>query len=909
MSETYDRAKEIFLEACDLDAEAQAAFVVRACAGDAALRSEVETLLIHYRTPTASIVRPEAPGPGAALPRSFGPYRVVREIGRGGMGVVYAAVRDDEAFKRRVAIKVLKRGMDSEEVFRRFVLERQVLAALNHPGIARLYEGGLADEGTPYFVMELVEGQAIHDYCDTHRLNTAERLRLFRKVCEAVHYAHQNLVIHRDLKPDNILVTKEGQPKLLDFGIARLLNPDLAFVAAEPTAPGLRVMTPEYASPEQARGIPLTTASDIYSLGVILYELLTGHRPYRLKSRMQAEIERVICEVEPEKPSTAISRVEEADPQDAGGAGTTAITPEQVSRVREGRPERLRRCLVGDIDNVVLMAMRKEPQRRYRSAEQLAEDIERHLAGLPVIARPDTVGYRMAKFVRRHRAGVAAAAVIAFLLVGALIVVSAARASEARQRLIAVAERAEAVAQRDRAERIFERSLELTDTMVSELNDRIAPLDGAVSARHVLATAAVSSLEGLVDDIGDNPDLKRQLAAAYDKMGDILGGVRNPSLGKVSEAMESYRRGLELRRELMAAHPGDREIRSAVAVSCMHIGDLLAQSGNVDGAMRQYQEALELAETLAQEDPAGYASALDNRLIDMGAAMVKLGRLGEAERFYDRALQLQTRLAADDPGNPNQQRSLSVALIRSAGIAESFGDFDKALALNERAIAIRQALADGDRDSARYRRDLSLAHYFTGLLELKRRRLDRAEHHARTFMALAEQGLTGNPDLPRFKQDVAISHELLGRVLAQQGDVQGALDQYRQFQSAITTLSESEPRNTQYRRRVADSHERMGEVHVTLASPAGAVGEFARALEILTGLSSADPHDARLKSDQARLLLALGQALLEDGNALEARRRLESARALYAALLADQPRTVELRDGLAETERRLATLE
>ena len=325
----------------------------------------------------------------------LGVYRLIREIGHGGMGTVYLGVRDDDAFQKRVAIKVLKRGMDTDSIVRRFRHERQILASLEHPFIASLLDGGSTPDGRPYFAMEYVEGQPIVDYCDTNRLDTPARLALFRHVCTAVQYAHQNLVIHRDLKPANVLVMADGTPKLLDFGIAKLLNPELGGQTLVPTAPGLQLMTPEYASPEQVRGEPVTTASDVYSLGVLLYELLAGRLPYRLTSRDQADIVRIVCESEPIRPSTAITQIDHDWAGEEPATGEPAHESGEVAK-RNRRVtvdvDRLRRQLAGDLDNIVLKALSKEPQRRYASVDQFSEDVRRHLAGLPVMARKDTWG-------------------------------------------------------------------------------------------------------------------------------------------------------------------------------------------------------------------------------------------------------------------------------------------------------------------------------------------------------------------------------------------------------------------------------------------------------------------------------------------------------------------------------------
>ena len=362
---------QILGEAIEREPESRDGWVDTVCAGDEALRAEVARLLARQK-PAAQFLE-ESPLAAAAesngrsmIGERVGLYKIISEIGRGGMGAVYLAERDDQQFKKRVAVKLIKRGMDTDFVVQRFRNERQILANLDHPNIARLLDGGATEADLPYFIMEYVEGEPIIKYANANKLSTTERLKLFRTVCSAVQYAHQNLVIHRDLKPSNILVTKDGEPKLLDFGIAKLLQAD-GEAETELTATAVRVMTPEYASPEQVKGERITTASDVYSLGVLLYELLTGRRPYRVKSRQPEEIARAICEQEPTKPSQAISvrsavASESEPPAVAGGPKSQSAVGNQKS-------------LRGDLDNIVLKALRKEPQRRYASVEQFSEDI------------------------------------------------------------------------------------------------------------------------------------------------------------------------------------------------------------------------------------------------------------------------------------------------------------------------------------------------------------------------------------------------------------------------------------------------------------------------------------------------------------------------------------------------------
>ncbi len=400
------------------------AFLRAACGDDPALYAEVASLL-EADDGSHSLLDGSAldafPEVMLMEGQRVGAYRILHEIGAGGMGTVFLAERADGQFEQRVALKLIKRGMDTEQILQRFRSERQILARLNHPHITRLFDGGLTDDGLPFFAMEYVEGVPIDAYCDVHHLTIEERLHVFRAVGEAVQYVHRNLIVHRDLKPENILITGDGTVKLLDFGIAKVLGND----ESANTQVGRRVMTPAYAAPEQIRGEPITTATDVYALGLVLYELLSGHRPYRLSGASQVERESLICSSEPSPPSTMVGRVETASDRE--------VTPATISLTRRTRTDRLRRRLSGDLDTICLKALRKEPERRYISAEQFVEDVRRHLAGLPVMARRETAAYRMQKFIRRHRSGVVAA-IILLLGLGTLLT-DTGRAREADTRL------------------------------------------------------------------------------------------------------------------------------------------------------------------------------------------------------------------------------------------------------------------------------------------------------------------------------------------------------------------------------------------------------------------------------------------------------------------------------------------
>ena len=545
--ERWRRVEELLHAALDLPAAGRQAFLKEACGDDAALAAEVESLIRADEHAGAFLGRPLLEETAVAG-RRIGPYRLERKLGEGGMSAVHLALRDDDQYRRQVAIKLMRFGMDSEDQLRRFRAERQILAELEHPNIARLYDGGTTEEGLPYLVMEFVEGESIDAWCDRRRLTVRQRLELFRTVCTAVSTAHQNLVVHRDLKPSNILVTADGVPKLLDFGIAKLLDPRRPPAEVEPTARWLRVMTPSYASPEQARGKPITTASDVYSLGVLLYQLITGRLPHRLGDLTPEEVERVLAEQEPEKASAAVaSNADLRDIAHRRGAGTAE----------------LQRQLAGDLDNVVAMALRKEPSRRYGSAERLAEDLRRHLAGLPVTAHPGSFGYRAGKFLRRNRLAVAVTSAFVAVVIAAAVLLGLQSARVIR-------ERDEAQRERDKARRVAA-FLE----GIFEASDPGQAQGATPTARQILDRGAER-----IDDAGKGSDVQ---AALMNTLGRIY---RN--LGAVERSEELLTGALTIRREVLGpAHP-------EVAESLHDLGELHYMRGSFAEGETLLRESLKL---------------------------------------------------------------------------------------------------------------------------------------------------------------------------------------------------------------------------------------------------------------------------------------------------------------------------
>ncbi|MFL5579076.1 MAG: tetratricopeptide repeat protein [Gemmatimonadaceae bacterium] len=669
--------ESVFESALDLATTERAAWLAARCAGDAELRREVDSLLAAHATPDGPLERGVAAFAGllaaeradrvdhverAMGERRIGPYRVIRELGRGGMGVVYLAERADGAFHRQVAIKLLRASPDADELHRRFLAERQILAALDHPHIARLLDGGTADGQLPYLVMEYVDGLPITEWCDRERLDVAARLRLFEDVCEAVQSAHQSLVIHRDLKPSNILVTADGEVKLLDFGIAKLLAPSFGAVDLPHTRTGIRVMTPEYASPEQVRGEPLSTASDVYALGVILYELLTGRRPYQLKTGSPRELHELVCEREPERPSSVAAR-RDAILRDDGT--TREHDPVAVAWARGTTPERVTRQLRGDADAIVLKALRKEPRRRYGSAELLGEDLTRLRDGRPVSAHAGTRGYRFRKLLARNRVGVAAGA-LAVLSLGAGTAVAAREAALARR------ERDRAESARAQAEQALLESEEMGTFLVG-LFDGSAPgptgtpdLARAVDLLVARGAAQVPVREG------------QPLVQA--RMLDAMGRLYY-ALGRYGDARDAYERSIALRR---ANHGGALE----TATTLIRLGRVLRTLGRAEEAEVLTTEALEKRRAVLGARHPAVAEALE----ELRSVAIYRGQLAPAEALAREAVAIReevTAAGADARPLANSYFYLGSTLRRRGKSIEAERRLRQAIAMTERVTSPR----------------------------------------------------------------------------------------------------------------------------------------------------------------------------------------------------------------------------
>lgn len=823
-TDRWREIERIFLAALELPAAERSALLDREAARDPELRAAVEGMLRHAGDGgtriESAVARAAAALPAEAPPVHIDKFTIVRELGSGGMGTVYLAERAGEEFQQQVAIKVVTHGLGSAHIVERFRHERRILASLDHPNIARLLDGGANAQGVPYLVMEYVEGSPLIDYSRERGLTVRARLRLFELVCAAVQHAHQKLVVHRDLKPGNILVTAAGVPKLLDFGIAKLLEPDDAAPAL--TRTGMHPFTPAYASPEQVRGEPVSVATDIYSLGAVLYELLTGVCPHQLRGYSQAELELAICETAPKPPSEAV-------------AGW-----------------RTRRELAGDLDNIVALALRKDPARRYASVEQFAGDIRRFLEGRPVRARPETLAYRAGKFVLRNRVA-AGAAVLVFCSLAAGIV---ATTLEARR----------ADAQAARAERRFQQVRKLANTFVFDIYDGMENVPGTAQLRSQVVTTATEYLDSLAREAEGDTALQLELAAAYKRIADVQGNPARSGLGQTRAAIASYGKAAAILERQASRENPDPKVLADLAILERTTGFVQLQVGDPARAIAHQARSIAAWERrnpqrgqnieadtgiaqawgimgqalLGQGDsaaavekhtaavnllrgwPAGQTApntpgTISLMLYDLGEALRDTGDLAGAVAAYQEAVRIREKILRANPKNFAWRRrlfSLHFALAAVSGHPLAFNLARPAAAAGYASRALREAeaLAEEDRGSARSVRDRMLGHWMMGcvLLPVDAR---RALPYLETALRLA----------PANEQLEANAQEALARALLRTGDRRRALDLLRRAAATLERLSQEAPRFIDYRCDLLRVWNTLGD-----ALPAAEGGEFYR---------------------------------------------------------------------------------
>lgn len=869
--ERWKQIKAILEPAAELRAEERNAFIEEKCNGDDDLRGEVISLLAADNT-NAALLDGDASrsilgeDPETRVGENIGNYRIIREIGVGGMGAVYLAERADGAFDQKVAIKLIKRGMDSAAILKRFVNERQILASLDHPNIARLIDGGTTADGLPFFVMEYIEAETIIEYSRRVRAGIESDLDLFLRVCSAVSFAHRNLVVHRDLKPSNILVTSDGIPKLLDFGIAKLLGSDdgLAVTATQNFA-----FTPEYASPEQVSGDNITTATDVYSLGVILYELLTGSRPYKTDIPNLANIIRAVCETEPSRPSSVAFASVQNDGNSNAGTKIQGRKAASDGRIYD------RRALRGDLDNIILKALRKEPERRYASVEQFSEDIRRHLKGLPVTASRDTWNYRAEKFIRRNSLSVIAAGLLLLTLLGGL---------------------GATLYQRNRAERRFNDVRQLANSFVFEINDQI--IKSPIKARELLIQRALEYLDKLAVESGNDPELQSELAAAYERIGDVQAEAFRPNLGKTSEAILSHSKALELREHLYAADPTtDRAVQ--VANSHSRLSSVLMMSGKIAESRSESQRSIDILLPLLSGEPSNYlvrrrlasfyarhgqsvlrSGSLDESLANyersldlfqalnaefpekpdvrrgvgivfsyIGFVKMEKGQAAEAVEYYGKWLEIEKELASVDKNEPGSTSGLSTAHTWF-GVALSEQNREKeAIAHLNEGVKVQQKLLALDKENFAEHTALADAHLELGKVEIKYDRTADAIKNLETALATYETVWQNDKDSLYIKHRVAASQRYLADALMQKKDPKRALDNYQRSFSAIKELTDADPNQTDWLLDLGMCYLRLGEFYLRSGQPDTASVHFKNSLPIFEKLSTATPENIKRVRD------------------------------------------------------------
>ena len=829
-AERWHQIKTILIACLEMEPDKRELYAREASNGDPYILGEVESLMTSHANlgEFLAVSVLEEPREELSIGIRVGPYEILESIAEGGMGTVYRAVRAAD-FTKQVALKVVKRGMDTKFILWRFRHEQQILASLDHPNIARLLDGGATEDGRPYLVMEYIQGQPITEYCEEQALKVPERLQLFRTVCSAVQYAHQNLVVHRDLKPSNILVTAGGEAKLLDFGIAKLLEP-----GADATITSMRFMTPECASPEQLRGEPITTATDIYALGVLLYRLLAGEPPYRLDTRSAEEIRRIVCETEPTKPS-------------------------------------VHRALSSDLDNIVQKAMHKEPARRYASAEQLSEDIERYLTGMPVTARRDTLGYRASKFLARHKATSAAAG----LLILSLLAGTAATLWEAH--VSAVESRV--------AEQRFKDVRALATSNLLELNNALEKLPSSAAARHLLLQRALEYLDKLRDENRADRELMHDVALGYERIAHLQGRFTGDGVGDVNASLASYRKALGIRSALVESSRGEPgEVQSELNLLGHFIGSLLWY-GTVDEALRSAQKGLDLALQLVKSRPQDPQALISEADADLNLAWV-LGGYGppSSTREFDRAIALDreaieilTRLNV--PETPLHQMIVWARFYEALHEKRS-GDFQGALRHFDDLLSTQAVALDGEQAVRLY---MERGGTFARLGDHS-----RALRDYRQSLALATVIAVRDPDDLYPRLEVEVLKALAAAEEARLGHWRKGLTELLSLFLSVQKMVVSNPAPA-YQKMFLAAYWFRAEILSSLGDQSGARTDLSRSIALAEGVAHEDPVNLETQLQIAAAHAALGVLWARSARFADARNELSVSLTLTKQLLASRP--------------------
>lgn len=788
--EQWKKVKSIFNEASELPKTERTSFLARF---DNYIRLEVEKMLSADEEESFLLNEPIIDFKNfeeTELPEKIGDYKILREVGHGGMGTVYEAVRETENFKQKVALKVIKRGMNNEIILKRFRSEQQILATLEHPNIGRFLDGGKTSDGLPFYAMEFIAGKPIDEFCRQKNISVEEKVKLFREVCSAVSYAHTNLIVHRDLKPSNIIVTENGIPKLLDFGIAKVLDVDSKEVG---TATQLGMMTPQYASPEQIRGEKVTTLSDVYSLGVIFYEILTGEKPYKTEGKNYAEILEIITQTEPRKPSENLQ-----------------------SKIQNPK-------LKGDLDTIVIKSLQKPPERRYNSVEQFSEDLRRHLVGLPITARPDTFQYRLSKFVERNKVGVAAASLVFLsLLVG--IGVASWQAYRAEK-------------QRALAEKRFAEVRTIANNVVFKYHDEIEKLNGSTAVREMLVKDATVYLDNLAADTENDAGLERELGLAYLKLGDVQGKIYSANVGNTAGALESYQKSINLLEKVVSEKPNDFSAKDDLIKATDAIVSLMGRT-NTKSAERfaLLDKSAKLIEEILKFEPKN-----PKRLTQLATLYIRygdsVGSLNHRDSLlrklehHQKSLPIAEELFQLEPNNveslkilarSNQRIGTDYVWLGENSELNNFPEeaklfFQKALPYHQKTFTTLEKIAEILPNDLNVKRNriAGFSSYAESLV--KNGKSDEALNFANKAMEIAREIQADDPNNKEAKFDIATNYELFAKIHQNSNVLEKAAENYKKALAICEEIFTADAKNiesfnliTTYLTSLIKMYEKMG---------------------------------------------------------------------------------------------------
>lgn len=846
--ENWEKIKDVFAETLEQPERRRKDFLREICGANDEVRREVESLLEAHEETASPIEKSDfsiasifAANSDFYTGKQFGHYKIIREIGRGGMGAVFLAERADGEFSQQVALKIVRRSFADNELGKRFRQERQILASLNHPNVARLFDGGVSADGEPFLAMEFIEGERIDNFCARENLSSRERLKLFLHVCYAVSFAHQNLIVHRDLKPSNILVDADGNVKLLDFGIAKLID---AEHAGEHTQTAYRAFTPEYAAPEQIDGGQITTASDVFSLGVLLEDLLNGRR--------QAK----------------------SDQND-----------QPVSENRQ--------ALAGELKNIISMARRAEPARRYPSVAQFAEDIQRYLDGLPVKAQKDSFTYRAEKFIGRNKIPVAAGFLILISLIGGFAV-ALWQANVARQ-------------ERDRAERRFSDVRQLSNALLSDIAPKIERLEGSVEARQALVAQSLKYLDSLASESADDAALQSELAAAYEKVGDLQGNPNKPNLSDFAGAVASYEKAQKIRRNLPLA-AGNQKF---LAENYRALSNIRYAQSDMSGALRESDEALKIYEILLSERTD--SDELQTANLEM---QIERAQIYSQNNQYGEAIPLFQKTAAaleNFDANRQETRRLLARVYSLWGNALSWdGKQPEAESVMTKATTIADGLAVDYADDAQIQQSVWRVYMLASSIYES---IDDGAAKSFTEKALrtVEKSVAADAANTQARFNLARTLSRLGSVSTKLNEISGAVSYLEKAEKLLLELRAAEPNNSAYQKDLGNLYTRFGDARQKQKNLSGALQAFQKSAEFYETLALADEKNTVVRRDAAQSLKSIGEIYLQLKETEKARENFQKALDILDRLAKqnslaefDKKLLADVKNGVSRTEQTFA---